>query len=143
MKHCATFTTSMQLELYLEFISDQSSLFVHTVKLYGLPSDYVLVSENIMSNVRVTGTLWPQLKFKCPNLYVKNLITTTKFPLHTSHSLGRMLAFQLKRKIRKPYACRPVFVQNGIITRVPIVRDELNPQHEHRTEITLNPNDFV
>ena len=127
-KHtCKKPELNTKFHVMLEFASNQRSVFVGVLKLFGQPNDYRATAEDFIKEIRVEGCICPKLKFTWNTLCLTDTITGEVFRIKTTHSLTWAQAWAVKSKLRRPFVVLPVFVRDNQMTRIDVINTSAPP----------------
>jgi len=118
---CKRLDLNLQFSMMLEFSSNQRSVFVKVMELFGQPQDFRITAEDFIRDIKVEGCIFPKLKFIWETVNINDRVTQENFKIKTSHALTWRHARALRAKLSRPYIVLPVFVRNGQMMRIEVV----------------------
>ena len=111
-----------QITFQLEFASKIEYVYVNAMVLQGSRKDYKVQAKDFITNIEVTGTIRPMLKFKWSTLKITDEATLNEFKIKNKIPVSITQSRNLKRIIRGNFKVNPVFISSqGKVHRIPVM----------------------
>jgi hypothetical protein len=118
-QNCAPYQNNLEIILHLQFITGTSTVFVPISQpVYGIFDDFIMQGKKYVSNIQITGTLKPKLRFTWKSLFLINTLTGKRILIRESHKLSWTTAYRLKGLVRSQYAVLLVLIHAKEIKRI-------------------------
>lgn len=121
-KHtCKQSEINIKFSMMLEINSNQRSVFVKILDLFGQPQDFRVTAEDFIRDLKVEGCILPKLKFIWETVCLTDQVTGEEFRIKLSHPLTWKQASTLRQKLSRPFVVLPVFVKDNQLTRINVI----------------------